>query len=128
QGAERYASAPVTAVSSEVPTPLATSEIDESGSRVSRRIAIIAIAVAVAVGVGMRFASTSHLWLDEALTVNIARLPLRKLPEALPHAGSPPLYYAMSHLWMRVFGTGDTAVRALPGLLGVITIPLAYRC
>ena len=32
----------------------------------------------------------------------------------------------MSHVWMRVFGTGDTAVRALPGLLGVITIPLAY--
>ena len=60
--------------------------------------------------------------------MNIARLPLRRLPDALRHDGSPPLYYAMSHVWMRVFGTGDIAVRALPGLLGVITIPLAYLC
>jgi mannosyltransferase len=89
---------------------------------------IAAIGVVVAIGVVMRFASTSHMWLDEALTVNIARLPLRKLPEALRHDGSPPLYYAMSHMWMRVFGTGDVAVRALPGLLGVVTIPLGYLC
>jgi uncharacterized membrane protein len=94
----------------------------------TRRLTVAAIAVAVAIGVALRFASTSHLWLDEALTVNIARLPLRRIPDALRHDGSPPLYYAMSHIWMRVFGTGDTAVRALPGLLGVCTIPLAYLC
>ena len=94
----------------------------------SRRLLVGAIAVVVAIAVAMRFASTSHLWLDEALTVNISRLPLRDLPAALRRDGSPPLYYAMLHLWMRVFGTGDVAVRALPGLLGVIAIPLAYFC
>jgi mannosyltransferase len=94
----------------------------------SRRLLVGVIAVVVAIGVAMRFASTSHLWLDEALTVNIARLPLRDLPAALRRDGSPPLYYAMLHLWMRVFGTGDVAVRALPGLFGVISIPLAYLC
>ena len=118
----------MTAVSSEVSTPLAASEVHESGPRVSRRLTIAAIATVVAIAVVMRFASTSHLWLDEALTVNIARLPLRKIPAALRHDGAPPLYYAMLHVWMRVFGTGDTAVRALPGLLGVFTIPLAYIC
>jgi mannosyltransferase len=92
----------------------------------SRRLLLAAIAVVVGIAVVMRFASTSHLWLDEALTVDIARLPLRKIPEALRHDGSPPLYYALSHVWMRVFGTGDVAVRALPGVLGVIAIPLAY--
>jgi uncharacterized membrane protein len=92
----------------------------------SRRLLLAAIAIVVGIAVVMRFASTSHLWLDEALTVNIARLPLRKIPEALRHDGSPPLYYAMSHVWMRVFGTSDAAVRALPGVLGVIAIPLAY--
>ncbi len=94
----------------------------------SRRLLVGAVAVVVAIAVVMRFASTSHLWLDEALTVNIARLPLRDLPAALRRDGSPPLYYAMLHIWMRVFGTGDVAVRALPGLLGVIAIPLAYLC
>ena len=118
----------MTAVSSEVPTPLAASEVHESGSRIARRTTMGAIGVVVAIAVVMRFATTSHLWLDEALTVNIARLPLRKLPAALRHDGSPPLYYAMAHVWMRVFGTGDVAVRALPGVLGVIAIPLAYLC
>ncbi len=94
----------------------------------TRRLVLAAIAIVVAITVVMRFASTSHLWLDEALTVNISRLPLRRLPAALRRDGSPPLYYAMSHVWMRVFGTGDTAVRALPGVLGVIAIPLAYVC
>ena len=118
----------MTAVSSEVSTSSAAGEVHGAGSPLSRRITIAAIGIAVAIGVGLRFTSTSHLWLDEALTVNISRLPLRKIPEALRHDGSPPLYYAMSHLWMSVFGTGDTAVRALPGLLGVVTIPLAYLC
>jgi mannosyltransferase len=118
----------MTAVSSEVSTPLAASEVHESGPRVSRRLTVAAIGTVVAIGVVMRFASTSHLWLDEALTVNIARLSLQKIPAALRHDGSPPLYYAMLHVWMRVFGTGDSAVRALPGLLGVFTIPVAYFC
>ena len=97
----------MTAVSSEVPAPLAASEVHEPGSRVSRRVAIAAIGIVVAIAVVMRFATTAHLWLDEALTVNIAGLPLRKLPTALRHDGSPPLYYAMLHEWMRVFGTSD---------------------
>ena len=118
----------MTAVSSEVPAPLAAREVHESGLRVSRRVAIAAIGIVVAIAVVMRFATTSHLWLDEALTVNIAGLPLRNLPTALRHDGSPPLYYAMLHVWMRVFGTGDVAVRALPGVLGVVAIPLAYLC
>ena len=63
--ADRYAAAPVTPVSSQVS---------------ARRLTVGAIAVAVAIAVVMRFASTSHLWLDEALTVNIARLPLRRFP------------------------------------------------
>src|SRR5207249_843699 len=95
------------------------------GTRRSRLIGV-AVAVAVVAGVALRFWTTSELWLDEALTVNIARLPLRDIPEALRHDGAPPLYYALSHMWMRVFGTGDVAVRALPGVLGVIAIPLAY--
>ena len=57
------------------------------------------------------------LWLDEALSVNIARLPLGDIPGALRHDGAPPLYYVLLHLWMRVFGTGDGAVRALAARL-----------
>ncbi len=61
------------------------------------------------------FYTRSALWLDEALTVNIARLPLSQLHGALKQDGAPPLYYLLLHFWTAVFGTGDVASRALSG-------------
>jgi mannosyltransferase len=86
----------------------------------------LSVGAAIATGVVLRFVTTSDLWLDEALTVNIARLPLDELPEALRHDGAPPLYYVLLHGWMKVFGTGDTAVRALSGVFGVLALPAAW--
>ena len=87
----------------------------------------LAVAVVVAAGVGARFTANSALWLDEALTVNIAGLPLADLPEALRHDGAPPLYYAVLHGWMELFGSGTVAVRALSGIFAVGCLPLAWR-
>jgi mannosyltransferase len=81
---------------------------------------------AVAVGLVLRFAASTPLWLDEALSVNLSALPLGEIPEALRHDGHPPLYYAMLHGWIELFGSGDTAVRSLSGLLSVASLPLAY--
>src|SRR6478672_11887562 len=64
----------------------------------------------------------SDLWADEVLSVNIARLPLDRIPDALRHNGAPPLYYALLHVWMRVFGSGTVAVRALSGVAGTLTL------
>ena len=88
--------------------------------------AVAAATAVVAAGVVLRFVTRSHLWLDEALTVNIARLPLRRIPGALRHDGAPPLYYVLLHVWMRMFGTSAAAVRALSGLLGVLALPLLW--
>src|SRR6478672_6379869 len=87
---------------------------------------IAAAVVAVAIGIALRFLTSSHLWLDEALTVNIAKLPLDKIPDALRRDGSPPLYYAVLHFWMEIFGSGDLAVRALSGVFAVAALPLAW--
>jgi mannosyltransferase len=83
-------------------------------------------AVAILIGVGLRFWSPTALWLDEALSVNIARLPLSHLPSALSHDGAPPLYYVLLHFWMDLFGTSDFAVRSLSGLMSVATLPVAW--
>ncbi len=80
----------------------------------------------VALGVILRSWSPSALWLDEALSVNIAKLALGDIPEALRHDGSPPLYYLILHGWIRVFGAGDLAVRALSGVLSIATLPLMW--
>ena len=85
-----------------------------------------AAGVALGLGVLLRFWCRSDLWLDEALSVSIARLPLSELPEALRRDGAPPLYYVLLHGWMRVWGTGDLAVRSLSGLLATATLPLIW--
>ncbi len=87
---------------------------------------VVAGTVAIVAGVGLRFWTPSSLWLDETISVNIARLPLSKIPGALSHDGAPPLYYVLLHFWMRLFGQGDTAVRALSGVISVITLPVFW--
>jgi mannosyltransferase len=72
-----------------------------------------------------RFWTRSDLWLDEAQTVTIARLPLAQISAALRHDGAPPLYYFLLHFWMEVWGSGDLAVRSLSGVFGVACLPLA---
>ncbi|HEV3401759.1 MAG TPA: glycosyltransferase family 39 protein, partial [Acidimicrobiales bacterium] len=86
----------------------------------------VATVVAVALGVVLRFVSRSHLWLDEALSVSIAELPLGSIAEALRHDGAPPLYYLLLHGWMELFGTSPMAVRALSGIFAVAAIPLVW--
>ena len=113
---------------SETASPLsrAPSDRDPSGGR-SAPLEIIVVALgAVALGVVLRFVTRSPLWLDEALSVNIARLPLGEIPAALRHDGHPPLYYVLLHGWMSAFGTGDLAVRSLSGLFAVVTLPVAW--
>src|SRR2546430_14921027 len=84
------------------------------------------MAAAVAAGIFLRFYVRSDLWLDEALSVNIARLPLADIAGALRHDGAPPLYYFLLHLWMQVFGTGDVAVRALSGVFALAALPAPF--
>lgn len=91
-----------------------------------RRLEPPAVVALVAIGVVLRFATTSALWLDEALSVNIASLSLGDIPDALRQDGHPPLYYFLLHGWMSVFGEGDVAVRALSGVFGVAALPLAW--
>jgi uncharacterized membrane protein len=88
--------------------------------------ATVAVAAAVALGIVLRFVQRSPLWLDEALSVNIARLPVGDLLEALRHDGHPPLYYLLLHWWMALVGEGDVAVRALSGIFAVAALPLAW--
>ena len=87
-----------------------------------------AVLVALAVGLGVlaRLHSPGALWLDEALSVGIARRPVPELLEALRRDGSPPVYYLLLHAWTGVVGTGDTALRALSGVFSLAALPLAW--
>jgi mannosyltransferase len=86
----------------------------------------LGLGFALVLGVVVRFVTASALWLDEAQTVAIARLPLGSLPAGLRHDGAPPLFYVLLHGWMRVFGEGNLSVRFLPGVFAVAALPLVW--
>lgn len=87
---------------------------------------VLLVGVALAAGLVLRFLAATPMWLDEALTANIAELPVGEMLEALRSDGHPPLYYLLLHLWGGVFGTSDAALRALSGVLSVLTLPLIW--
>lgn len=84
----------------------------------------VLLGLAVALGVLARLHSPSVLWLDEALSLGIARRPVPDLLDALRRDGSPPVYYLLLHGWMSVFGTSAPAVRALSTVLSLAALPL----
>jgi mannosyltransferase len=91
-----------------------------------RTVVGVAVFVVVAVGVVLRFYVHSGLWLDEALTVDRARLPLSQIANSVKHDGAPPLYYYLLHFWMQLFGESDVATRSLSGVIGVLSLPVAW--
>ncbi len=94
--------------------------------RWGRALDAAAVAVVAATGLVLRVLQRSPLWLDEALSANIAALPLGDIPGALKRDGHPPLYYVILHVWQDVIGDGDIAVRLLSAVLGLALVPLAW--
>ncbi len=109
------------------PSP-ASDETSDAPTRggLSPTISLVLLGLVVATGVVLRFWAPSPMWLDEAISVDIARLPVGDIGSALRQDGHPPLYYVLLHGWMAIFGTGDGAVRALTGLVSVATLPLMW--
>ena len=91
-----------------------------------RTVVGIAVVAVVALGIILRFYTHSALWLDEALTVDRARLPVSQIAGSVKQDGAPPLYYYLLHFWMRLFGQSDIATRSLSGVIGVLTLPVAW--
>ncbi len=107
----------------EVPTR-ADDPADADGT--SPWVCRLAVALVLGAALALRFVTESDLWFDEALSVHIAQLPLAELGDALRQDGAPPLYYALLHFWMEVFGSGDVAVRGLSAAFSIGALPLAY--
>ena len=109
----------------EPPEP-GTATPDDAFSRPVTGVLVAATVLVLLVAVVLRFWTRSDLWLDEALTVDIARLPLHQIPSFLRRDGAPPLYYVLLHFWMGAFGQSDLAVRSLSGVIGLATVPLVW--
>jgi len=65
-------------------------------------------------------------WIDEGISVGIAHHHLTAIPHLLRQDGSPPLYYMLLGVWIRLFGDGVQATHVLSLLCALACIPLAY--
>jgi len=66
------------------------------------------------------------LWWDEGYSLYFATNPLAEMLAQTARDIHPPLYYALLHGWIDLFGPSPVAVRLLSVTVGVITVPLAY--
>jgi mannosyltransferase len=63
-------------------------------------------------------------WIDEGLSWGISSHHFFSIPHVLRQDGSPPLYYLMLHVWMRLFGTSEQATHVLSLIPALATVPL----
>jgi mannosyltransferase len=65
-------------------------------------------------------------WIDEGISVGIAHHHWTSIPRLMRQDGSPPAYYLLLGLWIRVFGDGERSTHVLSLLFALVCIPLAY--
>ena len=94
----------------------------------TRSTALLVLAGLVVAGLAVRLAVTRGIWLDEAISIHQARLPLHDLFQNLYNGDrQPPLYHLTLWASIRAFGHGEFAVR-LPSLIaGTLVIPAIYE-
>jgi 4-amino-4-deoxy-L-arabinose transferase-like glycosyltransferase len=89
-------------------------------------IAIVSLTALAAI---LRFTHLAHqgFWFDEANTAADLRYSPGQMLGLLPqNETTPPLFYCVAWVWARVFGFGEFALRSLPALAGVATVPIMY--
>jgi mannosyltransferase len=69
---------------------------------------------------------TRAYWVDEGISVGIASHRLSRLPALLHLDGSPPLFYAVLHFWLRAFGGSEVSTHVMALLMSLTVIPLAW--
>ncbi len=66
------------------------------------------------------------LWLDEAYSALLAQSSVGRILEMLRADSGPPLYYLFLHLWCRIFGTGEFALRLPSALAGAASVLVCF--
>ncbi len=66
------------------------------------------------------------LWYDEGFSVYLAQKSLLEMTTRTAADIQPPLYYCVLHVWMRLAGRSEFAVRFLSLLFGTVTVPLIF--
>jgi hypothetical protein len=92
-----------------------------------RVTAVVAVVGLVVLSLLLR-ATQLHagFWIDEGISVGVAHHHWTSIPHVLRQDGSPPAYYMLLGLWIRVFGDGEAATHTLSLVFSLASIPVAY--
>lgn len=85
----------------------------------------------VAVGALLRFTTlgSQSYWSDEASVVHQANMSFSGMfSSAVSNEANPPLYFVITWVWVRLFGSDEVGLRSLSALAGTAVIPIAYLC
>jgi 4-amino-4-deoxy-L-arabinose transferase-like glycosyltransferase len=96
---------------------------------VTERNARRALIGLVVLAAALRFWRIGHqsLWLDEVFTANLVDEDLWGMLKGVRETESTPhLYYVLAWVWARIVGDGEAALRSLPALFGIASVPVAY--
>ena len=88
----------------------------------------IAGAVVVATILRLFRLGQNSLWADEVASARIVILPFFEIPAVALHGSAfePPVYFWLLHAVSSVFGTSETALRALSAAAGILTVPVTW--
>jgi hypothetical protein len=87
----------------------------------------VALPVLVLVSLYLRSRElNAGFWIDEGISVGIAHEHWTSIPHLLRQDGSPPAYYMLLGLWVRLFGDSEIATHTLSLVFGLACIPLAF--
>ena len=85
--------------------------------------AILGLALALRL---FRLGSDS-LWYDEGWSVMVAHMDILSMPSFIVQNDThPPLYYALLHAWVVIFGDSEAAVRSLSVVFSVLLVLVMY--
>lgn len=85
------------------------------------------VAALVVLGAILRVPNLARAyWVDEGISVGIASSPISQIPHLLRLDGSPPLFYVMLHIWLRLFGPSQVSTHIMALLISVAVVPLGF--
>jgi mannosyltransferase len=100
-----------------------------TAAEISDRAERTLLAGAVLLACALRFTALDARgwWRDEAVTVELLRLPFGSLLRAIPRSeGTPPLYYVLAWGWTRIFGDSEAGLRSLSAFFGTVTVIVVF--
>ncbi len=73
------------------------------------------------------FLDAQSFWLDEAVAVRTVDLDFSgMLDRVYDNESTPPLYYVVAWLWVKLFGSGEVGLRSLSAIAGTAFVGVAY--